>query len=170
MVKLMSYKIAIAVTLSSAIAVGAPISSYASPSITITAKSDPVSQLEREIKLLESLSDADLRSVLERSIAANKASQTPSTNPGPMVAPVIIVWAIGCGVAGISSVATGAWSTSSGSAWAIAGILVGCIPGSSQASLVKTILSNKTIIARALRAVGLTAAAAGLLKGDTAHS
>lgn len=80
----------------------------------------------------------------------------------PMVAPFVIVAAIGCGISVIGSIATNAWRNANSAAWAIAGVLASCIPGVAQASLVRTILANKVAIGRALKTVGLTAPALAL--------
>ncbi|MFC5384349.1 hypothetical protein, partial [Arcanobacterium hippocoleae] len=42
-----------------------------------------------------------------------------------------------------------------------------CVPGATQASLVKTILAHKTVIAQALKMFGLGAAAGALLESDS---
>lgn len=85
------------------------------------------------------------------------------------IAPLIIVAAIGCALGVGGAIFNTNWSSASSVAWALAGVLVGCIPGTSQAKLVSVILKHKAVIAIALKAAGATAAANALLAGDSAR-
>lgn len=171
-----SLALAVAMSLLSATgAVAAPSSTVATtissgaPSVTVTS----LSGLEQELNYLATLDGQELQLAIEASMAAHEAgpvSSEPdkggSVTPQALPAVPVIVWAIGCGFAGISSVATNAWSTANSAAWAIAGILVGCIPGVGQAAIVQVILANRGVIVNALKAVGLTAPALAL-SGDS---
>ncbi len=84
------------------------------------------------------------------------------------VAPLVIVAAIGCAVGVGGAIFNTSWPSASSVAWSLAGVLFGCIPRTSQAKLVSVILAHKSVIAKALKAVGASAAAAALLKGDSA--
>ena len=85
------------------------------------------------------------------------------------IAPVVIVAAIACAVGVGGAIFNTTWSSAYSVAWSLAGVLVSCIPGTSQAKLVSVILKHKGVIAKALKAVGASAAAAALLKGDSAQ-
>lgn len=147
--------------------------SQASLSIVKAASTTPptsdltLDDLEAEIAALEGLSEDELKAVMEASVSAHQSRGSGELETAALPAVPLIVWGIGCGVAGISSVATDSWSNANSAAWAIAGILVGCIPGVTQANIVKVILANKGTIANALKAVGLTAPAFALT-GDSA--
>lgn len=83
------------------------------------------------------------------------------------VAPLAIVFALGCAVGVGGAIFNTTWSSASSVAWSLAGALVSCIPGAKQAQLVSVILKHKKIIAKALKMVGASAAAAALLGGDS---
>lgn len=153
---------------------GAAHASAEAPASETTATTNAVQvsleEFEGELALLATLPEDELRATVNASIAAYQAAESgtsiaaePPTRVKRAVHLVpVIVWAIGCGFAGISSVATNSWSNANSAAWAIAGILIGCIPGVGQAAVVKVILANKRAIANALKAVGLTAPALAL--------
>ncbi len=125
-----------------------------------------LAEFEAEIAALEGYSEAELKEIIEASVAAHEGRASGDIQTMALPAVPLIVWGIGCGVAGIGSVATNAWGNSESAAWALAGILTGCLPGVAQANIVKTILANKGAIANALKAVGLTAPALAL-SGDS---
>lgn len=163
-----------AVALSLAIVPATAATAATTPSVSQSATSSATAtnitleELEAEIAALEGYSETELKGIIEASVAAHEGRESGDIQTMALPAVPLIVWGIGCGVAGISSVATNAWSSADSAAWAIAGILVGCIPGVAQANIVKVILANKGTIANALKAVGLTAPAPALaLTGDS---
>lgn len=159
--------LAATVAVSLALTLVPAFSASAAPVETPEPPTYTLQQFESELDLLEGLSDEELARVVTQAATAYEASTEVSDTPKTRVAPLVIVAAIGCGVSVIGSLATNSWSNANSAAWAIAGVLTSCIPGVAQASLVKTILANKVVIGRALKAVGLTAPALALCGSST---
>lgn len=117
-----------------------------------------VEDIDAELTLLSNSSDAEQDLLIQASLGQG--------NNGERIAPLVIMAAIGCAVGVGGAIFNTTWSSASSVAWSLAGALVGCIPGASQAKLVSVILKHKTVIAKALKAVGAVGAASAL-SGDS---
>lgn len=115
-----------------------------------------IEDVQNELDYLSSLPEEEQERVLADSFRALEDERQSR------VAPLIIVAAIGCAVGIGGGLFNTSWSSASSVAWSLAGVLVSCIPGTTQAGLVKIILANKGVIAKALKMAGLAAAALAL--------
>ncbi|MCH6197461.1 hypothetical protein MHT86_08130 [Corynebacterium mastitidis] len=111
-------------------------------------------QIESEVQYLSELSDEEFNREFD--------SANQQEGAGFRIAPLAVVAALGCAVSLGSGAFNTEWSDGKDAAWALAGMLTGCIPGAQQAKLFNVIARNKDTIVKALKKVGATSLAAAI--------
>lgn len=117
------------------------------------------SDFEAELNFLSKMSAQDQEEFIRNSLGQEGAS--------PRIGPAVIVFALTCAIGAATSLYGTDWSSEQDVVKALAGALLGCIPGSRYEQLVSLIWRHRGVIARALRMLGAGAAAAMLLTGDS---
>jgi len=132
-----------------------PVESQSTSAETTSAEElATIEQIEAELQALNDLSEEELAQMIETGQASDDVT---ARVPVPL-----IVYGIGCAIAGGSAMFATDWSSANNVAWTLAGALASCIPAASQAKLVTVILNNRATIGRALKGVGAGAAGSTL--------